>query len=1183
MSKDYVSFHNHTSFSLMDSLSSPKEIFAKAKELNQSAIAITDHGTLAAAHDSLKESKATGVKLIMGCEFYFTDDLSDPAARLRHVILCSINHEGYRNLLRLHFEAGRNHTVLFKKVVPRIDWKLMEQYSKGLICTTACGGGILGQLINTRKLDLARQQAKRLKGIFEERLALEVQPNSIRRTANAYKDYEDQTFTNHQIIKLGKELDIKVIAATDSHYINRSDAEAHDVQIAIGSGQPIYSGQRMNYMVKDVEGGDFYMKSREEVLSHFIKRYPQAEEFLDNTLFFSDMCEQPNWIDPKFTNPSGKELPEFPVKDQADYQQYLSWRDKNNLSTIEDDKGYLRFKCEEGFVLRGLDPNDPVYRARLTEELDVLEYQNFSSYMIIVSDLFDFCAKNNIMTGPGRGSVGGSLIAYLIGIHEGNPLQYGLIFARFHNKERTSPPDCDNDVSPEGLAPLFKYMQDKYDIENVAKISNYITMSPRPYIKDIARTFQYGGDRQAAVAVGAAISQSVPEDPSDNNTKSVMLALEAFPLFAEYADSPKYNELRKYSAILDNKPKAIGMHAAGVVISKRPLVDIIPLRTDADGIISVEYEKERTEEVGLVKMDWLGLKTLSVIKITHELIASLGKPLPPSPFPYGMADKETYDLISRGELEGVFQLGTSPGTINLCKQIKPQSIEDLAIITTLARPAAKDIRQAFIETREGKKKFALLHPSLAGAFKNTFGFGLYDESILQLGRDVAGWSFNEADRIRKLIKEKGRYPEKVKKLRAEFIEGAVTNNNIDKKMATRIWDEEIKKFGGYSFNKSHAILYSFTSFETAYLRTHYPLEFLVANLISKVGSSAGRDKDQVSTIKRKIRTLGIKLLPPDINRSNTTYTIIDDKTLMIGFDALKYCGKNSIPEILEKRPFKSFEDFLLRVDASKVSMPTIHALAAAGCLDSFNISRKQCFLYAEDFRKKLKAFENRKRKSGEFKYPWVEEKEWLPSEVYALEKFYIGEAVSVTKQQAYRGFFAPTDIPFEKYKEIFPNPNKSDRKYHVDQLKGIIIDHHEFTIKKQESKIFGQTMAKVRLEDQFGQDIVITVFPDSLKMLKSKIKMFSKGKSTLEEGVGLIVDGDLNWYDNELGFVLGDVLSVIPPLQLPKDLSSKKVKMAYANLVTETDVLNADELLEDIEESLIMDGNDDSNEENLHI
>lgn len=1162
-SSDFVNLHTHTTYSLMDSLIKPADIFKKIKELGQSAIAITDHGTLSGAWDCLKYAREAGVKLIMGEEFYFVDNVDEPNGRLRHVILLATNAKGYENLLALSLAGFNNMAVMFKRVIPRIDWKLLEQYNEGLICTTACGGGILAQLINTRREGEARLQAKRLKDIFGERLALEIQPHRMRRIANLYKDYEDQLFTNKQLIQIGKELDIKVIAACDSHYMNKDEHEAHDCMLAIGSGQPITSGNRLKYT------NEFWVRTREEVLAG-LKAFPNAAEYCDNTLYFADMCENPDWIDPKFSNPSGKELPEFPVKNQADYEEFKQWlTTKPEFQAMADDVAYLRYICERNFAIKTPAAKQEEYLARLAEEFDVIEFHGFSSYMLIVADYIDWCRKNGIRVGPGRGSVGGSLIGYLANIHQADPIKYNLIFARFHNKEKTSFPDIDTDFAPSGRDALQRYIRQKYGEAHVAHVSNVNTITPKVYARDIARAFQFGGDAKAAVAIGTAIADSIPNELSKSPIEEV---LEKAPLFAEYANSDKYGALKKFAPYLSGKAKAWSTHAAGLVIGKRPLAKFVPLRRDKEGAIAIEYEKERAEANGLVKMDTLGLETLDIISNTYKLIAEQGKPLPPDPPDFDEYDQKTYDLISRGDTLCVFQLGGSAGTIDLCRRIKPKTIEDISLINALARPSARDMRADFIEVREGNRPVELLHPKLQRAFGGTYGFGLFEECLMFLAGDVAGWDLHEADRLRKLTKEKGKNPKKAAKWKQEFIEGAV-RCDVDEKIATQIWDEVVDKFQGYGFNLSHSILYSMISYHTAYLKAHYPLEFLTANLMSEVQSNTPAAAENINQIKSAIRKLQIKILPPDINRSEMTYKIVNDHTLLTGMDSLKFMGKDAIPEILGKRPFTSFEDFLSRVDGKKVRAPAVQALAASGCLDVFGMTRKQMFLYAADYKKKLQVWLKKVKRSATFDYPWPDDKEdWSLAEKYALERYYIGEGLSANKIQAYPGFFHTSAPRFAEYTEMFPDPGSPDEQHPIKPFLAEVKSYFEFKVKKENSKSFGKPMAKVVVEDPWGTPMSLTIFPKQWGSLKDRVKVLTNGQAEFESGVGIYASGQLNWYEGDISIIFEELLRCVPPPPLPTDLKPKKVSMRSVRSSKKVEEIGAEELLEEIEDELVDEG-----------
>lgn len=792
---DFVSLHNQTYFSILDSIVSPKALFGKAKELGQKAVAITDHGTLASAWDAWKISKDAGVKLIIGCECYFQDDASNIENKFRHIVLIATNAIGYRNLLTLNKKGFDQNILTGKRVYSVLDWKLLEKYSEGLICLTACGNGIVSQLLMKGQFDEAEKTLLRLKNIFGDKLGIEVQPNNMKRGSNNYNDEIDQQFLNKRLIDFGKKHNIRVVAACNTHYLNKEDSDVHDVFLAIGSHQPKHSNFRLKYNVPE-----FYLKSGDEVKSFFTRNYGEefAQQMCDNSVYFADMCEVPEWIDPKFSNPSGKELPIFPVKDELDYNDFCQWKNlqKEDIQKIDEDRLYLRYKCEKQLPLRLKNLTDEKlaeYNERIAEELDVLEFHGFSSYMLIVADYIDWARKNGISVGEGRGSVGGSLIAFLLGIHQADPIKYGLIFARFHNKEKSSFPDIDTDFAPSGREKVQNYLRNKYGEDHVAHVSNVNTITPKVYVRDIARACELGGSRETAIRIGNEVADCIPSE-----IHSIDDAYEHVPLFAEYCK--KYPEFITYKEIC-GKYRAWSTHAGGIIISARPLTGLVPLRKDKDGSLALEYDKEKAEENGLVKMDTLGLSTLDIIGQTITLIKESGKPLPPEPLNYDDYDQSTYDLISKGDTFGVFQLGTSGGTIDLCRRIKPQSVNDISYVNSLARPSARDMRNDFIETKDGKRKFALLHPNLGRAFNETYGFGLYEESLMYLAQDIAGWSLHSADRLRKLTKEKGKNPKKVQQWRTEFIDDAV-KNNVNEEIAKRIWDEVVSNFSGYGFNKS---------------------------------------------------------------------------------------------------------------------------------------------------------------------------------------------------------------------------------------------------------------------------------------------------------------------------------------------------------------------------------------------
>jgi DNA polymerase-3 subunit alpha len=1181
----YVSLHNHTSFSILDSLIEVKDLFIKTKELGQTAVAITDHGTMGAMWGALQASKDTGVKLIAGCEHYFVDDLSNTDARLSHFILLAKNAKGYENLLKLTAEGYDNYIVSFKRSIPRVDWSILEKYSEGLICTTACANGILGQLINQKKFDEAISRAKRLKDIFADDFAIELQPHALKRTQNAYSGEIDQISTNKRLRKIAEELDIKCIVATNAHYIEKEHKEAHDVLLAISAGAPVKSGMRLQY-----EGADLHMKSETEVLEKLARiSYDRdfAIECIKNTKYFADKCEFPDWIDPKFSNPSGKELPSFPVKDQSDYNEFLNWMEgKSNLENKEEDECYLRYLCEINLAKKIPKADHKQYLERLEEELDVLEYHKFSSYMLIVCDYLAWARLNNYQVGYGRGSVGGSLVAYLIDIHVANPIKYGLIFARFHNKQKKSFPDIDSDFCSSGKEAVTEYIKQKYGKDQVASVTNMNRMTPKVYVKSIARSFVYGGDRKTAVQVGNALADTIPAD-----IPNMRLAFENAALFNEYTKpisegGAGYTEVKKYHEHIAGKLAALSTHAGGLIIGKRSLKGLIPLRKDKEGNVSIEFEKNGAEELGLVKMDILGVKTLEIVRKTHELIKeTTGNNISYPDFEE--YDEKTYKLLGDGNTFCVFQLGTSDGTIDLCQKIKPKCLEDISIINSLARPSSRDIRSELIATRNGEREVKILHESLNAAFKPTFGFGLYEESLLQLARDVAGWDYHEADKLRKLTKEKGKNPEKVKQWRQEFIDDSV-NNNIPKNIATRIWDETISAFSGYGFNKSHSILYSILSYHTAWLKAHYPLQFLVCNLQSEIEANSKDSKVNIAKIKEEIRSLGVNILPPDVNKSDISYKIIDKDTILTGLDALKFMGKDAIPNIIENRPYSNFDEFLTKINGRSVNIRSIQALVASGCLGSFGLSRKLMYLYSADYKKKLQAFTVNNKKNPEkypsFSYPWPEMDDWTLAEKCALEKFYLGESLSGNKIKQFNGFFTGGAPSFKNLVRLLPRPTANVtesqlRKYNkkVTLLQGEITNIREFKIKKEDSKMLGQLMAKLTVEDPFGNNIIVTFFPDSWVAFQNRFRNLSSNKFKLEVGCGMYFNGNLNWYNDELSIIYDDLVKVCSVPPLPKDLESKKISLKKEPKLkkpSEED-LDRNVLLEELENELINSGNTD--------
>lgn len=1174
----YVSLNNHTCYSITRALPDPSELLQKIKDLGQPAVAITDSGTLAGVWKAYKAAKEIDVKLIIGCEFYFIDDVSVDQ-KLRQIVLLAKNHQGYKNLLLLNKIANDNLLIGSRHNYPRIDWKIISEHHDGLICLTGGAGGILGQLICTRQIDKAKEECLKLKNIFGNDLGLEIQPNTLSKLANNYSDYMDQRLVNNQLIKFSKEFDIKIIPTTNSFFLNKEDHEMHDVMLCVGSGQPIKIGNRPKYTE------DFYCKSEDEVRTFFGRLYPnEVDQWINNTIEFSDRCEIPDWIDPKYTNPSGKELPEFPVKDQDDYEIFLQWKqnpiypcsseeEDQKIKSLDEESAYYRYWVYKNFARKVPLEKEKEYHNRLVnEEFDVLEYHGFPGYMLIVADILDFCRKNKYPIGPGRGSVGACLSAYLTDIHQADPIQYDLIFARFHNKEKSSFPDIDMDISPKYRHNVQNYIVKKYDIDKVAHVCNINTITPKVYVRDVARAFQFGGGREQAVEIGNMLADHIPKE-----YHSIEQALKELPIFAELVNT-KYPEIAKFTGLI-GKPRAIATHAAGLVISKRPLHEIVPIRKDADGNISLELDKDQTEEVGLVKMDTLGLETLDIIYKTYELInEKRDEKLNPEEFNYNGNDLKAYELISNGKTLGLFQLGGSGGTTELCVQVKPKNVWDVALINALARPSAKDLRQGFVDTRNGKKKIKFPHPSVTRAFTKTFG--LFEECLMFLAADVAGWDLHSADRLRKLTKEKGKNPKKVAKWKEEFIADAQKNKQIAPEISGKIWTDIIEKFQGYGFNMPHATTYSMISYHTAWLKAYYPLEFLTANLISKSESNALDADDDILAFKTEIRSLGVKIIPPEINKAEMTYKILDHQTLLTGLNSMKYMGKDAMPEILAHRPYVSFEDFLGKIDGKKVRAPAVSALAAVGALDSFKLSRKQMFLYASDYKKKVQLWQKRAN-PGEFKYPWPENiGDWTIPEKFALEKYYLGEGLTGTFFQIYPGFFATNCIKFKELENHFdPEMSKLEKRImpSLGQLQGVIMEIREFLIKKEDSKLKGQQMCHLSIQDPYGNIMKGTLFPDSLKYAKEFIKQLYGTKIKLEPGTAVTFTASVDWYQGEMALIIDSFKRCAPAPEKPAELKAQKVAMRMTKIKGKV-ATEPEEILEEMEDEMEENGLSENDE-----
>lgn len=1052
MTKNFVHLHAHTSIgSMQDAMVSVDDLFKRASKLGQSSIAITDHGTMAAVFDARKASKKYGVKYIPGCETYFVDDVENKKDKRRHLILLAKSEVGYRNLLRLNYEGFENfqYVPFLRKVFPRIDWKMLEKYHEGIICLTACGSGPLARALMERgekdewnKDECyinALQIATRFKGIFDEDFYLEVQPHDLkaykrnRKTGEIDVDPDgeqviviDQDYINRSLVRISKEIDTSVVATCDVHYLEKEDAKVHDMLMAINEKKPLSDKTRHRYEVEE-----FYMKTCGDVMSYFTEHFDRkmAISVCNNSVEIANKCEDSSYIDSTEVR-----FPKFDATQEDDYDDFVQWRDKKGCDDIQEDFAFMRFRCIKAFKkkyghLKGDKRKE--YKNRVEEEIKVLEFHNFASYMLITSDFILKAKEQGIRVGPGRGSVGGCLVANLLDIHEVDPIQYGLLFERFHNREKTSYPDIDTDFSPDGRVWVKKYLVEKYGKTHVAAVSNLSIMTPKVVIKDLARSLELGGGKSEAFKIANEITDSIPAEA--RTFDAAMLASKKLREFCA-----EYPELEKFGRKLVGLEKTFSTHAAGIIVSDIDLTTFVPLRCDKDGVVSVQYEKNRCEEVGLIKMDLLGLEHLKVLDSTISNVKSMGNECPDTDDLAPFEDTEVWDMTSKGKTVSVFQMG-SPHMRTLCKRIKPQSIEDLSLVNALGRPSAGEAkdgspaaRDVYIARRDGKQQVVFPYKCIEESLKETLGICVYEEQLAKLAKYAAGWDLNKADGLRKLTKLKGKNPELAAQLKKDFINDTIKFSKLKKVEATDIWEGIIEPFAGYGFNKAHGVFYSLNGYHTAYYKYHHPAAFMAAVLRSEVEKPSSNE-EKIKLYKREAGRMGLDIIAPDIDKSDRYFSVLDEKTIVMGLAAIKGVGIKAVENIIETRKehsFTSFADFLYRTSSRMVRKPVIQALAKAGCFDNIDITRKAAFTYYADIRSKANKYAEKRAETGvdswelmdgfEFKKDDIND-EWSKAEILTFEGETLSDYLSGDINDLYDGFFTNSGTPLKRIKKLAEN------------------------------------------------------------------------------------------------------------------------------------------------------------------
>lgn len=900
---DYVHLHNHTHHSLLDGLTKIPDLVGRVKDLGMNAVAITDHGTMSGTIEMLKTAQANGIKPIFGMEAYVAArsrhdrDPSKDKARY-HLILLAMNNTGYSNLMMLSTKA--NLEGMYYK--PRIDHELLEQYGEGLIVLSACASGELGEKLRIDDYQGAKEVAQWYKRVFGDRYYLELQDHG--HPENPAR-WDVQMKINGYLEQLSQELDIPCVITCDGHYLDHSDQDAHEILLCVGTGAFLSDERRMS--LKDFE---LHVTDPKEIIARWGKTNPDA---VRNTRVIADRCS--------VTIELGKILiPEFPVPDGM------------------DEKVYLDKLVYQGMAVRyhGIDPAEAEHmsnqdiramltedqRSRLDMEFGVLDRMGYNGYFLIVQDFINWGKSQGIVFGPGRGSAAGSIIAYALNITDLDPLKYDLLFERFLNPDRVSMPDIDIDIQDTRRGEVIEYCAQKYGRSRVTNIGTFGTMAARAAVRDVARVLQipYGESDRLAKLVPAPVqgrhiplARSVKEDAD---------------LKKEYETNPVAKEVYDFAMRLEGTMRSHGVHAAGVVIAPDDVVKYVPLEMAQKGVVATQFPMGPVEELGLLKMDFLGLSNLTIINNAMRIIRKVyDTEIDLTTLP--LDDEETYKLFQRGDTTGVFQL-ESAGMKRYLRQLKPSVFEDIIAMVALYRPGPMQFIDSFIRRKHGEEPITYLHPGMENSLKNTYGILVYQEQFMQISKEWCGFTGGQADTLRKAVGKKK--IDLMKKVKPEFIEGAVNVGGATAEIAETFWDQ-LEEFANYCFNKSHAACYALIAYWTAYLKAHYPDAFMAALMTS--------DQDDTERLAIEIaecQRMGINVLPPDVNESFLEFAVVPhENKIRFGMVAVKGVGQHAVEEVLEAREregkLDSIEKFARSVSTSRFNRKAWESLIKSGGFD----------------------------------------------------------------------------------------------------------------------------------------------------------------------------------------------------------------------------------------------------------
>jgi len=1044
----FTHLHVHSHYSLLDGLPKINEILDYVQKLGMDSVALTDHGAIYGAVEFYKKAKERGIKPIIGCEMYLAfermyQERPNIDDKRYHLVLLVKNEEGYKNLVKL---ITKSHLEGFY-YKPRIDEELLAQYSKGLIALSACLQGKIPKLILAKKIEEAEKLALKYQEIFgKENFYLELQH---------HPNLPEQKIVNEALVAISKKFKIPLVATNDCHYLKSEDAQAQDILMLINTGADPNDPERLT-----MKADDFSMRSPEKMIEDF-KEIPEA---IENTQKIATLCnfqfELGKTKLPRFETPNGKTPDE-----------------------------YLKELCYQGLERRFGKNVEKGVIDRLGYELSVIRQMGFASYFLIVQDFVNWAKQNRIVVGPGRGSVGGSLVAYLLNITNVDPIKYNLLFERFLNPSRVSLPDIDLDFADRRRDEVIEYVRKKYGPDKVAQIITFGTMAARAVIRDVGRALGYPYPLCDQIAKMIPFGQTLDE------------TLAKIPEFRQlYEMDQKAQKLIEFARKLEGVARHASTHACGVVISSEPLDNICPLQhpTQDDEAIVTQYEMHSIEDLGLLKMDFLGLKNLTIIEDTlSRIYAVQNKKIDIENIP--LDDKATYKLLQKGETIGVFQL-ESEGMRRYLKQLKPTELEDIIAMVALYRPGPIQFIPDFIAGKHKKKKVEYLHPKLKPILETTYGICVYQEQLMQIARDLAGFSLAEADVLRKAIGKK------IKSLLLEqeekLIEG-MKRNGISENVAKRIW-QWVLPFAHYGFNRSHSCAYAQIAYQTAYLKAHYPVEFMSALLTSEQA-----DVERVGFLIEECKKMGIEVLPPDINESWRNFTAIPGKKqIRFGLLAIKNVGVNFVETLVQERKergsYQSMEDFLLRINSKDLNKKSLESLIKTGVFDKFSernllLSNLENLLEFNRENQRTK-FVGQKGLFDKFSFKSkIKLQKTRPaskSEKLAWEKELLGLFVSSHPLEDFKHIF---EKKITKISELNSHPNKNN---HLVKIGGIISKIKKIITRN------GRPMLFMNVED-LSDKIEVIVFPGAIErnpraFQENKI-VFVSGKLDNRDGVPKLI------------------------------------------------------------------------------